>query len=255
MTERPVYICVSQYADELQSGTMQVAQVIEKASLLGADGVELRPELWPNYERDLTATRQLARSLKLGVTYATRSPLFSPDAASQQALFHDVDTAIALGSPLLRVFPGQTPPDDDRAGWAGALEVVDRAASRRIVLALENYVGMPGGTLAEIAHILDRIQSPALGTNVDIGNYVVRGQNVLQAIRTVGDRAVYAHLKDRPADPEGAHTYLGGGTMPLHPILDALDALPQEMIYCFEFAGEGQPDERIRKSLAYLRER
>ena len=54
---------------------------------------------------------------------------------------------------------------------------------------------------------------------------------------------------------EGTHAYLGGGAMALHPILDALDALPQEMTYCFEFPGGGEPDERIRKSLAYVRER
>jgi hypothetical protein len=66
---------------------------------------------------------------------------------------------------------------------------------------------------------------------------------------------VYAHLKDQPDDPEGPYTYLGGGAMELHPILDALDGLPQELIYCFEFPGMGESDERIRKSLAYLYER
>jgi len=251
---RPVYICVSQYADELYAQAMLVTEVVEKACLLGANGVELRPELWPAYERELAATRQLVESLNLGLTYATRNPLFSPDAASQRALLHDVDTAVALGSPLLRVFPGQTPPDDD-SGWAAASEVVAYAASLGIVLALENYVGMPGGTLAEIVHILDRIQLPALKTNIDIGNYVVRDQDVLEAISTVGHRAVYAHLKDRADDPEGPHACLGEGTMALSPILDALDALPQDMIYCFEFPGGGEPDERIRKSLAYVRDR
>jgi sugar phosphate isomerase/epimerase len=124
-----------------------------------------------------------------------------------------------------------------------------------VVLALENYVGTPGGTLAEIAHVLGCIESSALGTNIDIGNYVVRGQDVVDAIRTVGHRAVYAHLKDRPDDPDGPHTYLGGGVMDLGPILDELDRLSQEMTYCFEFPGGGEPDERIRRSLAYLRDR
>jgi sugar phosphate isomerase/epimerase len=234
---------------------MLVAEVVEKACLLGANGVELRPELWPAYERELVATRQLAEACKLGITYATRNPLFSPNADAQQALLHDVDVAVALGSPLLRVFPGQTPPDDADLGWQGAMEVVERAASAGIVIALENYVGMPGGTLAEIAHILERIASPALKTNVDIGNYVVRGQDVIEAIRAVGHRAVYAHLKDRPADPGGPHAYLGGGVLALRSILAELDGLPQEMIYCFEFPGGDEPDVRIRKSLAYLRDR
>jgi sugar phosphate isomerase/epimerase len=196
--------------------------------------------------------RQLAESLKLGLTFATHNLLFSPDAEAHQLLLHDVDTAAALGSPLLRIFPGRTPPNDDGPGWDGAREAVEHAASRGIVIALENYVGMPGGTLAEVAHILDLIPLPALKTNIDIGNYVVRGQDVVEAIRTVGQRAVYAHLKDRAADPEGPHAYLGGGTMLLQPILAELDSLPQEMIYCFEFPGGGDPEGRIAKSLAYL---
>jgi sugar phosphate isomerase/epimerase len=212
----------------------------------------LRREPWSAYQRELVVTRQLAESLSLGLTFATHNLLFSPDAAAHQLLLQDVDTAAALGSPLLRIFPGQTSPDDDDLGWAGAMEAIERAASYGIVIALENYVGMPGGTLAELVHILDRIPSPALKTNIDIGNYVVRGQDVVEAIRTVGHRAVYAHLKDRPADPEGAHAHLGGGAMALQPILAELESLPQDMIYCFEFPGGGEPEERIRKSLAYL---
>jgi sugar phosphate isomerase/epimerase len=238
--------------DKLQAGTLLVADVVVKACTLGADGAELRREPWPAYERELVATRQLAESLDLGLTFATHNVLFSPDAEAHRLLLHDVETASALGSPLLRIFPGQMPPDDDSPGWEGAREAVERAASGGIVIALENYVGIPGGTLAEVAHILDRIPSPALKTNIDIGNYVVRGQDVVEAIRTVGHRAVYAHLKDRPADPEGPHAYLGGGTMSLRAILDELDRLPQDMIYCFEFPGGGDPEGRIRKSLAYL---
>jgi sugar phosphate isomerase/epimerase len=234
---------------------MLVADVAEKACLLGAQGVELRPELWPNLARERVATRRLCESCGLGVTYATRNPLFSPDAASQRALLGDVDTAAALGSPLLRVFAGQTPPGDDVAGWQGAMQVIEHAENQGIVLALENYVGMPGGTLAEIVHILDRFQTSVLGTNVDIGNYTVRGQDVLEAIHALGHRAVYAHLKDRPADPGAPHAYLGGGAMDLQPLLDALDELPQALIYCLEFPGGGEPDDRIRKSLAYLRDR
>jgi hypothetical protein len=43
--------------------------------------------------------------------------------------------------------------------------------------------------------------------------------------------------------------------MALRPILDALDALPHSLIYCLEFPGGGEPDERIRNSLRYLRDR
>ena len=71
-TRRPVYISVSQYMDRLQAGTMLVADVVEKACKLGADGVELRREPWPAYERELAATRQLVEALRGGAPCAAR---------------------------------------------------------------------------------------------------------------------------------------------------------------------------------------
>lgn len=51
-----------------------------------------------------------------------------------------------------------------------------------------------------------------------------------------------------------SYTYLGGGALELPPILSALGSLHQEIIYCLEFPGGGEPDEWIRRSLAYLRD-
>jgi len=34
-----------------------------------------------------------------------------------------------------------------------------------------------------------------------------------------------------------------------------LEALPQRLLYCFEFRGEGDPDGRIAQSLAYMNDR
>ncbi|NJN83581.1 MAG: hypothetical protein HC802_15725 [Caldilineaceae bacterium] len=75
---------------------------------------------------------------------------------------------------------------------------------------------------------------------------------MVAAIATVGERAVYTHLKDLTDDPDDALTYLGGGQLPLAAIMDALDALPQRLFYCFEFRGGGEAEARIEKSLAYL---
>ena len=81
------------------------------------------------------------------------------------------------------------------------------------------------------------------------------------AIRAVGHRAAYVHLKDGVLLEDGtgtygeASTYLGGGTLDLDGILAELDRLPNHVPYCFEFRGGGDPDGRIEKSLAYLGER
>ncbi|MEM7029418.1 MAG: sugar phosphate isomerase/epimerase family protein [Chloroflexota bacterium] len=252
---RPILISVAQYIDELEAGTVTIFDLIEKASQLGVAGLELRREMWPNRESELTVAREKIESLNLTVTYATQATLFNQNIEGDTTLRQDIDTAAALGSPVFRVFPGQVPDDNDEAGWAIGQGVVDYAASQGVTLALENYNWEPGNTLAEVKSVLDRIESPHLGTNIDIGNYDNNGQDNLAAIQAIGHRAIYSHLKDRATDDPSDLTYLGGGSLSMDEIVAALDALPQQIYYCFEFRGGGEPDQRIEKSLAYLRQR
>lgn len=251
-THRPILISVAQYEDRLQVGACTVFDVIESAHRLGADGVELRRETWANWQNELTQARTRIEELGLLVTYATHVTLFSPDEAGQETLRQDIDAAHVLGSPLLRIFPGLSPTDDQDPAWEAARRMADYAASQNVTLALENYVSMPGGTLAEIERALTLIPSPALGTNIDIGNYNAHGQDILQAIDAVGHRALSTHIKDKTATLGEPPTYLGGGVLPLRPILERLDSLPQPLIYCFEFRGGDDPEERIRTSMRYL---
>lgn len=253
--KRPILISVMQYEDQLKRGDCTVFAVIETAKRLGAAGVELRRETWPNWQAELTQARAHIEALGLLVTYATHVTLFSAEPSGQEILRQDIDAAQQLASPLLRVFQGPAPAADDDASWAAAQAAVDYAAARNVVIALENYVGMPGGKLHEIQRVLDRIDHPALGTNIDIGNYAQHGQDVVAAIQAIGHRAVYAHIKDKVGTAGEAPVHLGAGSLPLPAILAALDGLPQSFPYCFEFRGGDDPERRISQSLAYLQQR
>lgn len=250
---RPLLISVAQYEDELKAGDCTVFDVIEAAHRLGADGVELRRETWKNWQDELEKARAYGKERGLLVTYATHVTLFSEDASGQEALRGDIDAASTLGSPILRIFQGPAPASDDDPQWDAARAMIDYAATKNVTIALENYVGMPGGTLAEIARVLRLIDTPALGTNIDIGNYHARNEDIVNAIRTVGSRAVSSHIKDKTDDPNEPPTYLGAGVLPLPAIFAELDKLPQPIICCFEFRGGGDPEGRIEKSLAFMR--
>ena len=252
---RPILISVMQYEDDLLAGTMATRDVVTAAAQLGVDGVEVRPEFWHDRARELPVVRELVAAHGLIVSNATRNTLFgaAPDGAA--ALRADIDDTVTLGAGQLRVFPGPVPADDDEAGWAAGRALVEYAAARGIVLALENFSGSPGGRLAEIAAVLDRYPVPALATNLDIGNYTRHGVAVPTAIRTLGVRAISAHLKDQLGPPDFDSRALGDGALPLRPIMAELEHLPQRLIYCFEFRGGGDPEGRIVRSLAYLRER
>jgi sugar phosphate isomerase/epimerase len=154
------------------------------------------------------------------------------------------------------VFPGVQPDDGDSAAWALAEKLVEHARERGVTIALENFAGTPGSRLEEVKRLLDRIPAASLGTNVDIGNYAVNGQDVPAAIHALADRVVYTHLKHMRKTEVGSEaTYLGGGDQPLDDTMAAFGRLPQSVTYCFEFAGGGDPEGRVSKSLEYLRER
>lgn len=250
-TSPAILISTVQYHEELTTDRVTSTEVVEAARRLGADGVEFRDAYWRDKDREIPALRRLTGDLGLIATYATSATLFTADPTGRAALLRDIDDAVALGSSLLRVFQGQAS-DDDHAGWDDARRAVDYAASRGIVLALENFARAPGCRLAEIERVLGRIAAPALGTNVDIGNYALNGEDLPAVVRALGERIVSSHLKDN-AGAEA--TYLGGGTLPLREVLTEFDRLPRMILHCFEFEGGGDPEGRIARSLAYLRER
>ena len=213
----------------------------------------LRLDYWRDKERELSAARRAIDELGIIATYATGLTLFSADSGWVMNLRQAVDDAVALGSPLLRVFSGSAPGDDDRQAWDGARDFVRYAADRGIVVALENFGKAPGHLVIDIKCVLDRIESTTLGTNVDIGNYASNGEDAALAVRALGERVVSSHLRDHAVTPTGVDaTYLGGGELPLHAILAEFARLPQKVIHCFEFSGGGEPEARIEKSLAYL---
>jgi len=248
--DRPILISVVQYLPQLESGALKISEFVNKAHELGVDGVELRREAWVAYQSELPAVRQQIEELGLLVTYATFSTLFNADDGAHQVMLDDVRTAAALGAPLLRLFPGATAPADDAKGWAKAREAVDLAASLGIQIALENFARTPGGTLAEVAHILRQIDTPALRTNIDIGNYPLHNQDPIAAIQAIGDKAIYAHIKDYGGSPTAGAVLFGKGVLPLAEIFAALDQLPQRIILCFEFPGGHEPDQHIRDAFA-----
>ncbi len=243
-----------QFEEELKSGECSVWELIDIARQTGADGVELRRETWPRLNAELAEAARRIAEAGLLATYATQATLFDNSESTLQ-LRQDIDTASTLGAPLVRFFPGPTPPADDQTAWARAQQVVDYAAAQNTVIALENYARAPGGTLAEVHGALSRLASPALRTNLDMGNYPNHGQDVVAAIDTLSDNIIAAHLKDKTANPSDSPVPLGAGVLPLAEILTALDQLPQRVFYIFEFRGAGDPVGGIQRSLAYLKQR
>ena len=249
---RPVLLCIIQFQDQIEANEMSVQDAIEQAALYNVQGIELRREVWPHYAEEIEVTARLLQERGFVGTYATFSRLFAADEVAQALLIHDIETAARLGSPFLRIFQGELPDDEDVTGWGNARQALDYAESLGIRLALENLGGPPGHRATDIRHVLDRLDSPTLVTNFDIGNYDALGKTSTRPSNCWAPRWPCVHLKDNSGLDGVPPQPLGAGSMPMAHILTDLDALPQEVYYCLEVGGGDNPHEKIAQSLDYL---
>jgi sugar phosphate isomerase/epimerase len=86
-----------------------------------------------------------------------------------------IDLAAELDAPVIRIFAGNVPPgatEEQAVRWAinGINAVLPHAAARGIVLALENHGGITG-TPAQILKLVQAIDAPNFGVNLDTGNF------------------------------------------------------------------------------------
>lgn len=254
--QRDILICGVQFDAELKSGSMSVLELALIAVKYGVQGVEYREVYWKEKAKELPALREQLDRMGLKRTYATFTTLFNSDPEKQKQLLQDLDDAHALGAPMMRVFRGERPGDgpQDAHMLDAARAVIDRAAGHGMRLALENFVGAEGNHMSEIKETIERLNSPIVGANIDISNYVINHQSPVEAVRLLAPWIIYTHLKDARETPEGLKTtYLGNGIIPIGEIVAALDATSRSFPLTFEFGGEGDPEGAIAKSLAYLK--
>ncbi len=253
---REVLISGVQFDEPLRSGAMSVLELAPIARRLGADGVEYREVYWHDKEKELPALRDQLAHLGMKVTYATFHTLYNRDPNQRQLLLQDLEDAHALGAPLMRVFRGERPGSapEDAAMRDAARLLVERARDYGMRLALENFSGLPGSRPEEIQEVLELLDSPVMGVNIDFANYAGNGIDPIRAIQDLAPHIIYTHLKDQRQTAEGkrVNSYLGSGFLPLQDILAALEATGRDFPFCFEFQGEGDPEGGIAKSIQYL---
>ncbi|MEP6673338.1 MAG: sugar phosphate isomerase/epimerase family protein [Chthoniobacter sp.] len=213
---------------------MPVEQIMEKASALGVNGIDLlhRQMAIDELGRLDAATHVYCRNLKrhalhCGVDLVCLSILqdfVSPNPAErhQWMAFTEkcIEIAYALGIPCIRISSGRwkTIPDfaalmkargvepvlpgyieDDGFKWC--IECIQRctdlAEERGVVLALENHWGLSGTPEGQL-RIIDAINSPWLGALMDTGNFM---ENPYDKLTKIAAKTVFVQAK----------TYDGGG--------------------------------------------
>lgn len=261
---------------EAFAGKLSMVEFVRFAGTLGIEGVEVLDCFWRDEQGEIPAVREAAAGEGLAIAaYAIANDFVAPDKSERrrQAEYvkRGVDTAVQLGTGVLRVFSGDAKdsvPFEAARGWIveGLAEAAAYAAGQRVVLALENH-GLFAGRSDQVAGILDEIGSPALRATVDTANFLLVGEEPHVAVARLATRAAHVHLKDfKKVGPGHAGpsfrsagsdryigTVVGEGDVKLDAVLGSLKQAGFKGFLSLEYEGAGDPRDGIRRSLANLK--
>jgi sugar phosphate isomerase/epimerase len=251
-TSPPVLISAAVYEEDIKNGEVTASGLIDRAQQLGAAGVEYRPYCFVDGRGELKECRTRAEADGLLLTYAGTQGLYAGTAEIAEQLLRDLEDAAELGAQLVRVFTGAGLSAE--SGRIAAARAVERARDLGLRLVVENFVRVPGNTLAEVEQAVAELDPAVVGVNVDIGNYYKNGQDPLAAVDRLHDRIRYSHFKDIADGPAGpVTTYPGNGGLPLTGIVARLRSLAPVPLIALEYAGGSQADHRVSQGLDYFR--
>ena len=229
-----------------------VAEAVEKIAALGYHGVEIladRPHLF-SPEVKAEALRDLKLLLdRHGLAVANINantaagyydvsfwePVFEPSLANpepraRQWRIHyvkaSIDIAKVLGAANIsitagRMTPGVLPRESLAILRESMAEVIAHAQERGIRIGIEYEPGLLIENCAELCDFLEKMDSPWLGANLDIGHSYVAREDVPGVIRRLAEKVFHVHLEDIQGRKH-FHLIPGQGEIDFDAILSAL---------------------------------
>ncbi|MGH9407521.1 MAG: sugar phosphate isomerase/epimerase family protein [Terriglobia bacterium] len=208
------------FMDQLvRDRTMTVFEWIEMAADLPVDGLEMYDGFFQSLEpAHLGEVRAAIGRRGLEMPMLCCSPDFTfPEAREREREVERekamIDATAALGGRFCRVLSGQRRPGvlrEQGVGWVVEClrELLDYAAARNVVLAMENhykdnYWQHPEFAQASdvYAEILSQVDSPSLGAQFDPSNAILAGEDPIELLARIKHRVVTMHASDRRLKP------------------------------------------------------
>lgn len=199
-----------QYLD-LKKPKMDLFDFVNLAADMGLDGVELTSYYFPpDVSTDyLHRLKQHAFTLGLDVSGTSVGNNFcvpaGPSREKQLELVRTwVDRAAELDAPVIRIFAGTVAKGDtEEKAVALAIEGIKAAlpyaAEKGVTLALENHGGITA-TPAQILKLVQGVDAPNFGVNLDTGNF--HGEDPYADLAQLAPYAVNVQVKTEVA-PKG----------------------------------------------------
>jgi sugar phosphate isomerase/epimerase len=200
--------CAYSYRKYLQPGKMTMEDFFLKAVELEIEGVDVTT-YWlkstdPAY---LVSLRHLAFKHGLpfsGAAIATEMCQSDPDKRAEEIakIKQWVDATDLLGASHLRVFGGPLPrgaTDAQGVDWCAETmkPACDYAAQKGITLGIESHGGITSKA-SNILAILQRVNSPYAGCNLDISNFM---EDPYSQVESLVPYATHTHIRDHYGKP------------------------------------------------------
>jgi sugar phosphate isomerase/epimerase len=182
---------------------MSMEDFLAFAKKLDVDGVSLESCFFPSFDKawfvDLKAQLD---EYGFDRVYAWGHP-DGLEAGKNRDAFNDmvaqIPNAKLIGAPVMRVvasslmfrFEPHAPQLDILVGWFK--EAVKVAEEYDVKLAVENHIDY---TADECVELLDRVNSPYLGLNLDTGNFLRLLDDPIEGAKKLADRVYATHIKD-----------------------------------------------------------
>jgi sugar phosphate isomerase/epimerase len=259
-------------------------EAIERIAGLGFSGVEIlcdTPHWFPGRTADAEAERLAQRLAMLGLSVSNLNvntangffdPLppenvFEPSLSSRDperrrwrlgltiAALH---LARIVGARNISVTSGR--PDSGGTPAAGLTHFVDSlqrlcevAEPMGLRIGVEYEPGLLVERAEELAEVFDRVGSPLLGANLDIGHSWLDGESPESAVDLLAGRIWNVHVEDI-AGRKHYHLIPGEGSLPFRRYLRSLAQAGYDGFYTVElYTCSHMPDEAGERALAYLR--
>ncbi|MGC9318128.1 MAG: sugar phosphate isomerase/epimerase family protein [Armatimonadota bacterium] len=180
-----------------------------------------------------------------------------------------IDAAAEMRCPVVMLIPGRAEHPDDRPRAAariaeGLREAVTHASSRDVTVTIEDFPNplAPYASVEEVRHLLDEV--PGLRLTFDNGNWLVGGDDPVDAAREFADEIANCHVKDWEPDPQQARIRLpsgswirgglhGEGILDHRAILSALVEIGYNGYMAFEYEGLMDHVKATRRGMEHLR--
>lgn len=224
-------------------------------------------------DHDLEEINKLIKKLDMEVSaYSIGNDFVHADKEKRKEqvdyMKESIDTALKLGTGLLRVFSGDQKEGmsfENAEAWIVECfrEVAPVAEEKGITMVLENH-GLLAGKSSQVKGIIDRVGSKALKSNADVGNFILVNEDSLDAVRNLKDKIGFIHLKDFKKVNENGYAALDGsiyqgivlgkGDVPIAAIINFLKENGYQGYLSIEYEGPGDPAVGTSECIEYTKQ-